>query len=170
MDFYLAEQDTNIKRYVVSRPEAAAIVLYHKENNELILIRQFRAPLFDQSADAFICEIPAGVLEKGENASDTIIRETLEETGYQITHPLLIKTIYPSPGILDEKIHLFYAEVTDAQKVSKGGGIDAEKEFLEVLHFPPEKIKDMIFNDQISDAKSIIGIMLAKEKGYFSFY
>jgi len=162
-NFELPEQQVQIKRFVVSRPEAAAIVLHHRLHQSVILIKQFRAPVFNRNENPFIYEIPAGVIEDGEDAYSTIIRECVEETGYKIDKALRLNTIYPSPGILDEKIHLFYATVGDEQKILPGGGLDIENEFLEVCEFPVEQLFDMINSGQINDAKSIVALFLAKE-------
>jgi len=164
LDFSLPEKQTQIKRFVVSRPDAAAIVLYNQEKHSIVLIRQFRAPVYHADENPFIYEIPAGVLEHDEDAKTTIVRETLEETGYQIENPQLIKTIFLSPGILDEKIHLFFATVSDSQKINSGGGLDTEKEFLEVHEISTGEVFNMISDARIEDAKTIIGFLLAKQK------
>ena len=164
MDFYLENENTHIKRFVVSRPQAAAILLFNRENKTIVLISQFRAPVFHAKDEPYILEIPAGVLEINENAEESIVRETLEETGYRIETPLFLKTIFPSPGIVDEKIHLFFAEVVNADRINAGGGLDSEKEFLEVHEFSVDHVLEMIKKQEIADAKTIIAFLLAKEK------
>jgi len=163
LDFELPQQQVHIKRFVVSRPEAAAIILHNTHNHSVILIKQFRAPVYNRNDNPFIFEAPAGVLESNENAADTIIRESLEETGYQIDKPILLSTIYPSPGILDEKIHLFYAEVNSNDKVSSGGGLDTEHEFLDVVDIHIDRAFEMIKSGEINDAKTITALFLAKD-------
>jgi nudix-type nucleoside diphosphatase (YffH/AdpP family) len=157
--FFLEEQQTKLRRFVVTRPDAAAILLYNKDTNSLVLIKQFRAPVYSKAENGFILEIPAGVLEAGESPDDTMTRETLEETGYSIEKPALVYTFFPSPGMLNEKMHLFYAEVGKKDKVEAGGGLDSEKEFLEVVEIPVDECLEMLQRGQIVDAKTMLAIM-----------
>ena len=158
-DFHLEEQNTDITRFVVTRPEAAAILLFNSDTNSFVLIKQFRAPVYTKGEDGFIVEIPAGVLEPGEEPMETMVRETLEETGYKIENPELLYTFFPSPGMLNEKMHLFYAEVKNTDKIEKGGGLLSEKEFLEVIEIPVDEALDMVNNGQIGDAKTMLAIL-----------
>ncbi|MBC8342903.1 MAG: NUDIX hydrolase [Bacteroidetes bacterium] len=158
-NFHLTEQKCDVTRYVVSRPEAAAILLYNRDSNAFVFIRQFRTPVFTKGEDGFIIEIPAGVLEPGEEPLTTIVRETLEETGYSISKPELLYTFYPSPGILNEKMHLYYAEVKNADKIEKGGGLETEKEFLEVIEIPVDQALQMVNNGRIIDAKTMLAVL-----------
>lgn len=160
--FYIAEKQASIRRFVVRRPEAAAILLYNKDHQSVVLIRQFRAPLYRKEPTAFIYEVPAGVLNPGENPEETIIRECLEETGYRIGKPQLLSSIYPSPGIFDERIHLFFAEVSDKDKINAGGGLVEEHEYLEVVEIPVRKAFDMVHSGEIADAKTISCLFFAK--------
>lgn len=158
LNFFLADKQTDLTRFVVTRPDAAAILLYNKTRKTVVLIKQFRAPVFSKNQDGYILEVPAGVLEPTEDPMAGIIRETLEETGYRITQPELLSSFYPSPGILNELMYLYFAVVEDKDKVSKGGGLDSEKEFLEVVDVPVKDIVQYVFDGKIVDAKTMIGI------------
>ena len=164
LKLYVENKETYIRRFVVRRPEASCILLYNKDNHSFVFIRQFRAPLFGKEDSAYILEVPAGVLNAGENPMETIIRECLEETGYQISHPQWLTTIYPSPGILDEKIHLFFAEVTNSDKVTSGGGLESEHEYLEVIEIPVDEAYEMVESGEIIDGKTISCLFFAKNR------
>jgi GDP-mannose pyrophosphatase NudK len=158
LNFFIEDKQTDLRRYVVTRPNAAAILLYNKTKKSVVLIKQFRAPVFSHNQDGFILEVPAGVLEPGEDPKAGIIRETLEETGYSIKEPELLTVFYPSPGILNEEMYLYFAIVEDKDKVAKGGGLDSEKEFLEIVNVPVKTIMHYVFEGKIVDAKTMIGV------------
>jgi len=48
------------------------------DNDEVILIRQFRPPI-----NGFVIELPAGLVDPGENFEEAVRRELIEETGYE---------------------------------------------------------------------------------------
>jgi ADP-ribose pyrophosphatase len=48
------------------------------DNDEVILIRQFRPPI-----NGFVIELPAGLVDSGENFEEAVRRELIEETGYE---------------------------------------------------------------------------------------
>ena len=91
------EDNTNFKRFVVERPDATAILLYNRKEDTIVFVKQLRAPAFGREDDPYLLELPAGVLEPGENPEETIIREAHEETGYQIANPQHISSFYASP-------------------------------------------------------------------------
>jgi GDP-mannose pyrophosphatase NudK len=142
-------------REVLDRKPAAAILLYDPAKKTTVMVRQFRAPAYAAGDKPFLLEVPAGVIDSGE-AHDTACREVLEETGYTVTSPRFVFAAYMSPGAVTEKIHFFYAEISDAQKVADGGGLDEEHEDLELLEIPLSQALAMIETGEIVDAKTIM--------------
>ena len=68
---------------------------------------------FRPAVDAGVWELPAGLLERGEDPEDCCRRELLEEAGVTATRVQLLGTTYPDVGRLANRIHLFAAETTD---------------------------------------------------------
>ncbi len=66
-------------------------------NNELILIRQFRPAL-----DRYVIELPAGLVEPGEDIFDSCRRELIEETGYTADSFSLLAEGVMSTGITSD--------------------------------------------------------------------
>lgn len=146
------------ERVNIARGEAVAMVLYNAEKNTVILVRQFRLAKYTKTGDGMLWEIPAGMIEPGEKPDEVAIRETLEETGYRISNPRLLKKIILAPGVMNEYIYIFYAEISDAQKVAAGGGLPGEGEYLEVHEFPIAEVLDLLTEGELEDAKTIIGL------------
>lgn len=51
---------------------------------------------------------------------------------------------------------LFYAEVTDNQKVGPGGGLVEEGELIEVVEFTISQCRDLIFDDTINREPTLL--------------
>lgn len=140
------------EREVVDHPGGVAVVGL-TENNEILLVRQFRYPYKEVTL-----EIPAGKLEKGENPFDAAKREFSEECGAQseIFEPM--GELYPTPGYCGEIIRLYYA-----QNLTFGEQKLDDDEFLDIIKMPIGECINKIMNGEIKDAKTIIGIFKIKE-------
>jgi len=141
-----------VSREVVEHPGGVCIVPVDQDGN-CYLVRQFRYP-FMQS----LLEFPAGKLERGEDPLQCAIRELSEETGLQAGSVTPLGRMYPSPGFLDEVIHLYLA-----QDLTHGEAHPDENEFLSVEKHSMEALCEMIAANQLADAKTIVGFFKAKQ-------
>ncbi len=139
-------------REVVDHPGGVAVVGL-TDNNEIIMVRQFRYPYKET-----IYEIPAGKLERGEDPCNAGKREFKEECGAQAGVFEPMGEIYPTPGYCSEIIRMFYA--TD---LTFGSQSLDDDEFLDVVRMPFSECLDKIMSGEIKDAKTIIGILKLKE-------
>src|SRR5580765_5540655 len=143
-------------REAYDRGNGATVLLYNKEQNTVILTRQFRLPTFiNGNSSGMLIEACAGLLDK-DNPEDCIRRETEEETGYRITDVRKIFEAYMSPGSVTEILYFFIASYDKSMKIHEGGGIADEEENIEVLELPFRQAMDMIENGEIKDAKTIM--------------
>ena len=62
------------------------------------------------------------MIRPDETPEGCLVREVLEETGYQITKADPVATFFSSPGGSTERIFLFCAEIRRANKTGEGGG------------------------------------------------
>lgn len=143
------------RRQIVERGDAAAAVLIKPE--AITLVNQFRYPTHEKGP-GWLLELVAGVVEPGEDAETAIRREITEETGYQAGALTPISTFYTSPGGMTERIILFAAAITDADKIAPGGGAADEGEDIQVIDIPHADIAEALTNGAIQDAKTIIGL------------
>ena len=83
---YLRRDGTRqrLEREVYDRGNGAVILLYNRQKNSVILIRQFRLPVYVNGHDGFLIEAAAGLLEEQDPVS-RIKAEAEEETGFRIT-------------------------------------------------------------------------------------
>lgn len=149
-------------REVYDRGNGATILLYNKENNSVILTRQFRLPTFvNGNEDGMLIESCAGLLDK-DNPEECIRRETEEETGYRIQEVKKVMEAYMSPGSVTEILYFFVAEYTKTMKTTEGGGVAHEQEEIEVLEIPYPKALKMIDSGEIKDGKTIMLLQYAQ--------
>lgn len=124
-----------------------ACVLYVKDG-KVLLVRQYRYPYAES-----IYEIPAGKLDEGEEPIKTAVRELEEEGGLVADELKLLYVMYPSPGYTNEKIYIYQALSAHETKARLDEG-----EYLDAEYIPVEKVKEMLLNGEIKDAKTIIAL------------
>lgn len=131
-------------------------VLPIDKNGDVILVRQFRYPYGEA-----LLEIPAGKMDKGEEGHrECGIRELREETGMTASELVYMGQMYPSPGFLNEVLHLYCAK-----GLTQGETEPDEDEFVETVRIPMEKLCEMIAKDEIRDAKTIAAVLRVKLLG-----
>ena len=149
-------------REAYDRGNGATILLYNKEQQTVILTKQFRLPTFSNGNESgMLIEACAGLLDK-DNPEDCIKRETEEETGYKVREVRKIFEAYMSPGSVTEILYFFIAAYTKEMKVTDGGGVEHEEENIEVLELNINEALDMIQNGLIKDGKTIMLLQYIK--------
>lgn len=152
-----------ISRECYNRGNGAAILLYNQKKRTVILTKQFRMPAYENDkTEGMSIEVCAGAIDNNDHPLETIIRETEEEVGYKINNAKQVLTAYTSPGALTEKMYLFVAEYNDAMKINEGGGLISENEEIEVLELSFSRVIEMIKNEEIIDAKTIMLLQYAQ--------
>lgn len=135
-------------RETVIRGKNAAAVLAVDNDGSLIFVRQYR-----HAFGEMLLEIPAGVLEDGEEPEEGVLRELEEETGKKAETLEFLCEMYPTVGYCTEKIQLFIAtDMIEGQQK-----LDAD-EFLEIEKYTPEEAVEMIYKGEIKDGKTIAAI------------
>ncbi|MBP2615356.1 GDP-mannose pyrophosphatase NudK [Chryseobacterium jejuense] len=152
-------------REAYDRGNGAAILLYNKISNTVILTRQFRLPTYiNGNASGMLIEACAGLLDN-DNPEDCIKRETEEETGYKISKVEKVFEAYMSPGSVTEILHFFIAEYSNEMKINDGGGLEEEGEQIEVLELSFDEALTMLDTGEIKDAKTIMLLQHLRIKG-----
>lgn len=150
-----------IDREVHDHGNGAAILLHDTRKDSVILVRQFRPGAFANGDPAYLLEIPAGLVDEGEVAADAVLREAMEETGFQIEKARYLCQMYVSPGALTEKLSLFAASIDAESKIGLGGGLAGEAEDIEVVTLSLNEAYAMISTGAITDAKTIVALQWA---------
>jgi nudix-type nucleoside diphosphatase (YffH/AdpP family) len=148
-------------REAYDRGNGASILLYNKEQQTVILTRQFRMPTYvNGNETGMLIEACAGIIDDID-AEECIRRETEEETGYKVSHVQKVLELYMSPGSVTEILHLFVAAYTKEHKITEGGGLEHEEEEIEVLEIPFAQALEMIKTREIKDGKTVLLLQYA---------
>jgi ADP-ribose pyrophosphatase len=151
-------------RYSFSKWDAVAVLVYHTERDAYILVKQMRYPPTHHGIDPWLTEIVAGGISPGEDEEAAGIREVVEEIGYQPRSMQRIMRFYVSPGIMSERITLFYAEVDETLKLHNGGGLLQEDEDIQLVWVPKSKAKEWLAQQAIGDSKTTIALLWHNQK------
>ncbi|QRM90061.1 NUDIX domain-containing protein [Lacinutrix sp. WUR7] len=152
-----------VSRESYDRGNGACILLYNKEKGTVILTKQFRMPAYaNNKNEGMSIEVCAGAIDNNEAPEVCIIREVEEEVGYKIPKATKVLEAYTSPGAVTEKMYLFVAAYTDVMQVNEGGGLESENEEIEVMEVPFTKAIEMMNNQTILDAKTIMLLQYAQ--------
>uniref|UniRef100_A0A8H9YQA2 GDP-mannose pyrophosphatase n=1 Tax=Pseudomonas tritici TaxID=2745518 RepID=A0A8H9YQA2_9PSED len=142
------------KREVYDRGNGATILLYNREKQTVVLIRQFRvATWVNGNPDGRLIETCAGLLDNDE-PEVCIRKEAIEETGFAVGEVKKLFELYMSPGGVTEIVYFFIAEYTEAQRANAGGGV--EDEDIDVLEIPFAQALEMVKTGEIQDGKALI--------------
>ncbi|MBR2526345.1 NUDIX hydrolase [bacterium] len=137
-------------REVIRHPGGVVIVA-EKDENTILMVKQFRYPLKSVSL-----ELPAGKLEQGENPDNAAPRELEEETGYIAKTWKSLGYIYTTPGICDEKLYLYHAKDLTYTKPNPDEG-----EIIQALEYNINDVFKMIKNGEINDSKTLCALLRA---------
>jgi ADP-ribose pyrophosphatase len=141
-------------RDIVRPPDAVAIVPID-DDDRIYLVRQYR-PAIRRA----IYEIPAGIIDHGERPMTTARRECEEEIGLRPRRLLTLCTFYSAVGFSTGSIRLFLAQGLIAGRDRRHD----PTEFLQVRAIPFEQAYLWVLSNKFVDAKSIIGILWAKQR------
>jgi ADP-ribose pyrophosphatase len=135
-------------REIIHHSGAVGVIALDDQNC-VLLVRQFRS-----AAAQVMNEIPAGLLNSGEDPMMAAIRELQEETGFKPGKIEPLGGFYTAPGYTTEFIHLFLA----TQLIESRLPAD-EDEFIELHHVTLTDALTMIDRGEIQDAKTIIALL-----------
>jgi nudix-type nucleoside diphosphatase (YffH/AdpP family) len=141
-------------REVYEYGDGAAVLPYDQARGTILLVRQFRAAAELNGGEGFILEACAGLLD-GDDAETCARREAEEELGYRVRSVRKLATAYVAPGAVAERLTLFTARYSPADRLSNGGGLEGEGEDIEVVELPLDKAFGMIGRG-IVDMKTIL--------------
>lgn len=142
-------------RQAYDRGNGAVILPYDPKRRRVLLTRQFRLPAYLNGDDGVLVEAAAGLLDEVD--PETRIREEAEEElGLRLRDVRQILDVFMSPGSVTERLFFFVAHYEASDRVSAGGGVEAEGEEIEVLELSLDEALAWIADGRIRDAKTII--------------
>ena len=147
------------EREIVVHPSAVAIVAID-DDEQVVLLQQYRHPVRD-----VMLELPAGKLDTdGESREETARRELAEEVGLAAGELIELVTFHNSSGWTDEDTTVYLA--TDLREVAAPHGFspEAEEAHMQVMRMPLAQAVDRARRGEVTDAKTLIGLLLAAQR------
>lgn len=145
---HVSPDGTPHEKDIVRHPGAVTI-LPLLEDGRICLVENYRAAVQER-----LVELPAGTLEPPEEPVKTALRELAEETGYRAAHIEQLTTLCMSPGILDEKMHVYLATGLTAGEMALEPGED-----IRVVRLAWDEVLNMVRFGRIRDAKSVAALL-----------
>jgi ADP-ribose pyrophosphatase len=153
VDTFTAPDGTTIRRDCILHP-GAVVILPILDAEHVVLLRNQRWVVGET-----LWEVPAGTREPDEPLEECAKRELLEETGYTAARWTSLGFLYASPGVMNEKLHLFVAE-----QLTPGQMAPEADEELEPVTVRLDEAVRMCLNGEIKDAKTITALLLWERK------
>ncbi len=147
--------DGKIANYDVLKHNGAVAIVPMDSDQNIWFIRQYRPAI-----EEFILEIPAGMIEIGEDPKECAIRETQEEIGLKPEKISLLNEFYLAPGYSNEYMYLYLAEGLSKSKLLK----DLDEYIVETKSIPLIEVKQMLKENVFKDVKTITGLQSAINK------
>lgn len=141
--------------------DAAMVLPFDRVRNRVLLIQQFRWPVFESGYRQPLIEVIAGKLD-GDTPEACVRREAMEEAGVTITNPRLVSHCFTSPGAVKERASAFLADYDSTAARAKGGGHEHEGEDITVLEMSLDEALAMAASGEIVDMKTILLLQAAK--------
>ncbi len=128
----------------------SVVILPLDVDRSLLFVRQYR-----HAAGLYLLELPAGVMEPGEDPLECARRELREETGFAAGRMQHIGRFYLAPGYSTELMYVFLASDLRADPLQS----DAD-EFLHVERLPLAEALRRAASGEMPDAKSLAAFYL----------
>jgi ADP-ribose pyrophosphatase len=122
------------------------------ESGNVLFVRQYR-----HATGAYLLELPAGTRDGAEPHGDCAAREIREETGMEAGKLARVGEFYLAPGYSTEFMVVFLATELRENPLQAD-----DDEFLEVEKIPIRQAFEMAEKGEVSDAKSLAALLLAR--------
>ncbi|HIP50755.1 MAG TPA: NUDIX domain-containing protein [Campylobacterales bacterium] len=143
---------------IIESHNSVAILIYHKERESFVLVKQFRPPVYHRNGDGMTIELCAGLIDKEKSLAQIAKEEIEEECGFCVPLENIerITKVLSAVGTSGSEQVIYYAEVDESLRVSAGGGIADEQ--IEVIEVPVKEAKEFMHDESIGKT---VGLMFA---------
>ena len=120
----------------------------------VLLVREYAVGL-----DRYELSLPTGRIEPSETVLESANRELAEETGYRALHVERVHTLSLAPGIFG-----YQAEIVLARNLEPAALQGDEVEVPEVIEWPLRKLEHIIRTGEITEARTLAALFLARDR------
>ena len=152
LDLRFSNGEERVYERLPKRAREAVIICAVTENDEVVLVNEYMA-----GVHRYELGLPKGVVHDLESLEDAANRELKEEVGCGAKNIQYIRELSIAPGQMGFSVHVMLAR--NLYEESLPGD---EPEPLEVVKWPIHKVDELIFNEDISEARSIAALRLVQ--------
>lgn len=139
---------------IVNAHDSVAILLYDNKNNGFVFVRQLRINVFNMHKNAgLMYELCAGIIDKPLSNEEIARQEIEEECGYLVNKLKYITTFFSSAN--GSKQILYFAFVSDEDRVNSGGGNSFENENIECIFVPKDLALEFLEDENCSKNQAL---------------
>jgi ADP-ribose pyrophosphatase len=153
------------------RGRAVALVPYDPVSDSVVLIEQFRLPALAAGIEPVMVELPAGLIEDGEQPEPAMHRELLEEMRLHADRFHRIGAFLLSPGGCDELLELYAGRVTAPETGPDGvagiAGVETEGEDIRTRVWPAGTAIALALDGKFPNSVTTIGLLWLAAKRDF---
>lgn len=148
-----------VVRELMIKGEAAAVIAYDPERDNVVLVEQFRIGAYNPKTQnsPWLLELIAGMVEEGETAETVAVRESQEEAGLTVSNLTHALSVWDSPGGAYERLHIFLGLV-DSQNIGGVHGLAEENEDILVHVVPREQAYQWVQTGKIDNVIAVLGL------------
>jgi ADP-ribose pyrophosphatase len=147
-------REGGVRKVEVVEHVGGVCVIAQPSPAEIVLVKQYRHAVRRE-----LWEVPAGMIERGDEPRETARPEGIEEKGYRATSLRFLWSMYSSPGFCEERIHFFVAE-----GLTPGEAAPEEDEQFELKTWNVEAAWALVERDELRDAKTQIALAWARAR------
>ena len=158
--FLIRTFNQKIKPYKINREilgvgDVVFALCYSPEEKKFYLIKQFR-PFSYVRKEKYKFELVGGLVDKGENLTQALKREIMEEIGVKTLKIKKLTKYCPVPGYSDEIVNVYYAEV---EKIKKSHLFNKfENEEIKVSKLNLSQLKKINSSEQVQNVLTKVSI------------
>jgi UDP-sugar diphosphatase len=142
---------------VVEAHDSVAVLIYHKEHQSFVLVKQFRPAVYmGGEQDGLTVELCAGIVDKELSLAEIAKEEILEECGYSVKVENIerITVVNNAVGFAGSRQTIFYVEVDESMHTHVGGGI--ETELIEVIELPTSEARAFMYDESVAKTTGLL--------------
>ena len=131
----------------------AVLVIPMLDDETVLMIYEYSG-----GTDRYELALTKGKIDDGETPLEAANRELIEEIGYGAKRLTYMKSMSIAPGYQSSETHIVLAQ--DLYSASTQGD---EPEPLEVVEHQLSELESLVYNDDLTEARSIAALYMAKE-------
>ena len=141
---------------LVEAHDSVAILIYHREHESFVLVKQFRPAVYMNDGNGITVEMCAGIVDKNLSLSEIASEEIMEECGYSVAPDNIERVVQVNSavGFAGSRQTIFYTEVDESMHTGEGGGV--ENELIEVVEIPVNEARKFIFDESVAKTTGLL--------------